>query len=79
MEQIKPMGEELKNWVTAIETLNEEKSAIGGEISAIYKEAKKKEYNVKAIKEIIKLRQLERMVRAEQMDAVRQYLDIIER
>jgi|ERR1039458_4734563 uncharacterized protein (UPF0335 family) len=75
---IQSMEEQLKEWVAAIEELTEEKAGIGEGISAIYQKAKRAKYNVKAIKEVVKLRRLERMVRAEQVDAVKQYLEIVE-
>lgn len=61
--------EQLKSIVERVERLNEDKKAIAGDISDIFKEAKGNGFDVKALRKVIALRKLDANDRAEQ-DAI---------
>jgi len=55
--------EVLRNYIERIERLLDEKKSIGSDITDLYKEAAEKGYDKKAMREIIKLRAMEREAR----------------
>jgi uncharacterized protein (UPF0335 family) len=59
-------AEQLKSYVERIEKLSEEKAEIASFIKDVFAEAKANGYDVKAIKEVLKLRKLEASEREEQ-------------
>lgn len=61
--------EQLKNYVLEIERLNEKKVQLQIEIKEIFDSAKSKGFDVKNIKEVIKLRKIDRqkMVHSEEV------------
>mgnify|MGYP001595233466 CR=1 FL=1 len=59
-------AEHLKQFVERIERLNEEKSNISDDIKEVFAEAKGTGFDVKTIREILKLRKLEENERDEQ-------------
>lgn len=65
--------EELKSIVERIEKLNEDLSAIKADIKEVYKEAKSDGFDVKALKDIIKMRKKDKDELAEQDEIVRLY------
>ena len=68
-------GDRLRNFVERIERLGEEKEALSADIKEVYAEAQGTGFDVKIIRELIKLRKMEDNDRAE-MEAV---LDIYKR
>lgn len=62
--------EQLKSIIARCETLEEEKSGIVGDIRDVMSEAKGNGFDVKAIREILKLRKIDAQDREEQ-DAIR--------
>ena len=70
-------GERLKSFIQRIERMNEEKQAILEDIKEIYAEAKGTGFDVKAIREVIKLRKIDRDARAEQEAILDTYLTAI--
>lgn len=65
--------EQLKSVVERIEKLNEDLSGIKADIKEIYKEAKDDGFDVKALKDIIKMRKKDKDELAEQDEIVRLY------
>lgn len=70
-------GERLKSFIERIERLSEEKQAIADDIKEIYQEAKGVGFEPKIIKEIIKIRKIDRGTRAEQEAILETYLTAI--
>jgi uncharacterized protein (UPF0335 family) len=58
--------EQLVSYIDRIEKLQEEKSALSGMIKDVFTEAKSTGFDVKGIKEILKLRKLDSQTREEQ-------------
>ena len=65
--------EQLKSIVERIEKLNEDLSGIKADIKEIYKEAKDDGFDVKALKDIIKMRKKDKDELAEQDEIVHLY------
>ncbi len=59
-------ADQLKSYVERVEKLQEEKAEIASFIKDVFAEAKANGYDVKAIKEVLKLRKLEPQEREEQ-------------
>src|SRR5579885_2738788 len=62
-------AEELKQFVERVERLEEEKKAIAGDIREIYAEMKGRGFDVRAVREIIKIRRQDHSQRKE-MEAI---------
>jgi uncharacterized protein (UPF0335 family) len=58
-------ADELRLLVERVEKLEEEKKAIADDVKDVYGEAKARGYDVRTMREIVKLRKLERHVREE--------------
>lgn len=58
-------AERIRSFVERVERLNEEKAEIAGHVSEVLAEAKSAGYNVKAIREVIRLRKMQADERAE--------------
>lgn len=70
----------LRSLIERIERLEEEKKALGNDISDIYAEAKSAGFDVKIMRTIIKLRKMNASDREEQeylLDAYRKALDLV--
>ena len=65
--------EQLKSVVERIEKLNEDLAGIKADIKEIYKEAKDDGFDVKALKDIIKMRKKDKDELAEQDEIVKLY------
>jgi len=61
--------DKLKQTVMSIEKLEEEKAEVGDHIKAVYAEAKAMGYDTKALRNVIKLRKMDRRER-EEADAI---------
>ena len=59
-------GERLKSFIERVERLEEEKRALAEDIKEVYSEAKGVGFNVKIMREIVKLRRLDSDDRDEQ-------------
>jgi uncharacterized protein (UPF0335 family) len=59
-------GEQLRSLVERIERLEEERGGIAGDIRDIYAEAKASGFDVKTMRQVIRLRKLEKADRDEQ-------------
>jgi uncharacterized protein (UPF0335 family) len=62
-------GQELKQFVERVERLEEDKRATSGDIREVYAEMKGRGFDVRAVREIVKIRKQDHSQRKE-MDAV---------
>lgn len=62
------MGEDLNGFIERIETLTEEKKAIGKDISEVFEEAKTKGFKPKVMRQVIRERAMEAKDRTEFVD-----------
>ena len=70
-------GERLKSFIERIERLSEEKKAISDDIKDVYAEAKGVGFDVKILKEIIKLRKIDNEKRQELEELIELYKSAI--
>jgi uncharacterized protein (UPF0335 family) len=70
-------GARIKSFVERIERMSEEKQAIADDIKEIYAEVKGVGFDAKAIREIVKLRKIDREKRQEQAAILEMYLSAI--
>jgi uncharacterized protein (UPF0335 family) len=66
--------DQLKAFVERIEKLEEEKKAISDDIRDVYAEAKANGYDVKALRQIVKLRKIDPTEREEQDAILKTYM-----
>jgi len=74
-------ADRLKSFVERIERLEEEKAGIAGDIKDVYAEAKGTGFDVKILRQIIRLRKMEQDDRREQeelLDLYKQALGMLE-
>lgn len=77
-EILKPeTKEQLKNYVLEIERLNEKKAQLQAEIKEIFDSAKSKGFDVKNIREVIKLRKIDRQKMVHSEEVREFYKDIL--
>lgn len=70
-------GQELKQFVERVERLEEDKKAIAGDIRDVYAEMKGCGFDVKAVREIIKLRKQDFSQRKEMEALVELYMSAL--
>jgi len=70
-------GEQLRLLVERIETLEEEKKSVAGDIKDIYIEGKSRGYDVKILREIVRLRKMEPSSRNEHFAVLDTYAKAI--
>jgi uncharacterized protein (UPF0335 family) len=66
--------EKLRQVVSKIERLEEEKKEVGGQIKDVYSEAKSMGYDTKALRGVIRFRKQDRQEREEQQTILDTYL-----
>ena len=71
-------GERLKSFVERIERLEEEKAALAGDIREVYSEAKGTGFDIKVLRQIIRLRKLDKADRQEQEALLETYMRALE-
>lgn len=69
--------DQLKSIISRVENLEEGKAAITADIADVYAEAKGNGFDVKAIKQVIKLRKLDASEREEQETILDTYLNAL--
>jgi len=72
-------ADRLKSFVERIERLEEERAALGADVREVYSEAKGSGFDTKIIRQIIRLRKLDRAQRQEQealLDLYKRALDL---
>lgn len=67
-------GERLKSFVERIERLEEEKAALAADIREVYSEAKSTGFDVKILRQVIRLNKMDNNDRAEQEALLDLYL-----
>jgi len=71
------LGEHLQQFIQRIEALEEEKAGIAAALREAFQEAKDSGVDVKALKELLKLRKMEQMDLQEQQSTLRQYMQAV--
>ncbi|MBL6597902.1 MAG: DUF2312 domain-containing protein [Alphaproteobacteria bacterium] len=66
-------GDQLRSYIERIERLEEEKAALAADIREIFSEAKGNGFDVKIMRQIIRLRKLDREDRQEQEELLQLY------
>ena len=66
--------DKLRQTVSKIEKLEEEKKEVGGQIKDVYSEAKSMGYDTKALRSVIRFRKQDRQEREEQQTILDTYL-----
>ena len=66
-------GDQLRSYIERIERLEEEKAAMAADIREIFSEAKGNGFDVKIMRQIIRLRKLDRDDRQEQEELLQLY------
>lgn len=67
-------GDQLRSIIERVEKLEEEKAAISADIREVFAEAKGNGYDVKALRQVIKLRKMDMAEREEQDLVLETYL-----
>ena len=67
-------GERLKSFIERIERLEEEKAALAEDIREVYSEAKGNGYDVKIMRQIVRLRKMDTSDRQEQEAILETYM-----
>jgi uncharacterized protein (UPF0335 family) len=67
----------LKSLVQRIEKLEEEKTALMGDIREVYAEAKSAGYDTRIIRQVIRIRKMDKADRAEQDELLDLYLNAV--
>lgn len=70
-------GERLRSFIERVERLEEEKAVIAGDIKEVYAEAKGEGYEVKVLRQIVRLRKMDRAQRQEQEALLDLYLSAL--
>lgn len=70
-------AQRLQSFVSRIERLEEEKKALGADIREVYSEAKSVGFDVKIIRQVVKLRKMDASDRQEQQALLEMYLDAL--
>jgi len=67
----------LKSFVERIERLEEEKKALSGDIKEVYSEAKSGGFDTKIMRQVVRIRKMDKAEREEQEALVQVYLDAV--
>jgi len=70
-------GDQLRSYIERVERLDEEKAALAADIREIYSEAKGNGFDVKVMRQIVRLRKLDREDRQEQAELLQLYMSAI--
>lgn len=70
-------AQRLKQFISRIEKLEEEKKALGSDIKEVYSEAKSAGFDTKIMRQVIKIRGMDKADREEQESILRVYLDAL--
>jgi len=68
---------QLKSLVERIEKLEEERGALSGDIREVYSEAKSAGYDTRIVRQVVRLRKMDKTDRAEQEELLALYLDAV--
>ncbi len=70
-------GERLKSFIERVERLEEEKAALAADIKDVYSEAKSAGFDVKIIRQLIRIRKSDPQDRREQEELLELYMSAI--
>lgn len=70
-------GERLRSFVERIERLEDEKREVAGQIKEVYQEAKGEGFDVKVLRQLIRLRRMKPHERGEQEELLKIYMTAI--
>lgn len=70
-------GDRLRSFIERVERLEEEKAAIMNDVKEVYAEAKGEGYDVKTMRQVVKLRKMDRADRQEQEALLELYLSAL--
>jgi uncharacterized protein (UPF0335 family) len=70
-------GERLKSFIERIERLEEEKAGLSADIKEVFAEAKGTGFDVKIIRQILKIRKMDTQDRREQEDLLTLYMQAL--
>lgn len=70
-------AQRLKSFIQRIERLEEERKALGADLREVYAEAKSGGFDVKIIRQVVKLRKMDKADRQEQEALLQVYLDAV--
>ncbi len=76
-EEINQTGERLKAFIERVERMEEEKAILAEDIKEIFSEAKGEGFDVKTIRQIIKIRKMDAADRQEAEAILETYLDAL--
>jgi uncharacterized protein (UPF0335 family) len=71
------VGEQLQSLIERIERLEEEKAALAGDIKDVFAEAKGHGFDVKILRQVLKLRKMDKADRQEQEAMLDLYLNAL--
>ena len=71
------LSQQLQKYINRIEALEQEKAEIANSIKEVFQEAKGDGLDAKALKELLKLRKMERVDREEQQTTLQQYMSAL--
>jgi len=70
-------AERLRSFIERVERLEEEKAAIQGDVKEVYAEAKGEGYDTKILRQVVRLRKMDRAQRQEQEALLELYLSAL--
>jgi uncharacterized protein (UPF0335 family) len=70
-------AQRLKSFIQRIERLEEEKSALGADIREVYSEAKSGGFDAKIMRQVVKIRKMDKTDREEQESLLQVYLEAV--
>ena len=74
---VESLSQQLQKYIDRIEALEQEKAEIANSIKEAFQEAKGDGLDSKALKELLKLRKMERIDREEQQTTLQQYMSAL--
>jgi uncharacterized protein (UPF0335 family) len=70
-------AQRLKQFISRIERLEEEKKNLGADIREVYSEAKSGGFDIKIMRQVVRLRKMDKADREEQEALLQVYLDAV--
>lgn len=70
-------AQRLKQFISRVERLEDEKKNLGADIREVYSEAKSAGFDVKIMRQVVKLRKMDKADREEQEALLQVYLDAV--
>lgn len=70
-------AERLQSFVARIERLEEERAALGADVREVYSEAKSAGFDVKVLRQVVRLRKMEKSERQELEALLQLYMDAL--